>query len=306
MSIVMVGNDARPRKFTFGILGATGIGKTHFLGTVAMIPWFCPVLYVSFDDSDNTITGPNYISSFADKHGVIPNREQQIVQIESIADLNELLRKIRDDKDANGVRRVPTLTYQGRKFKTVIFDNLTLLQKRHFAFIKDAQNIESLSDQTPEGTDYRTSQDGIMKLLIKIRYDCSYNLIFSAGDKLQTKGLERIPLAYIPDLSSGLADDIPSLFIHIGYMRWVGGKRVLDFNPNCTTPEFYALRDRLKMIVSDEPRPRKGILTDNPTFAHVWECLADYYDPLPVETPDSEPEQQPESEPEAMLQGELE
>lgn len=285
MSLVFVDNDERPTKFTFGLLGPTGVGKTHFLGGVSMIPWLAPVLFVTFDDSDDTITGPNYLANFIDKKTGVPPppRQQQIVRIESVADLNQLLNEIRDDKDDRGIRRTPKLTYQGLKFKTVILDNLTILQKRHFAFIKDSQNKTSLSDQTPEGTDYRTSQDGIMKLLIKLRFDFSYNLIISAGDRLLTKGLDRTPIQYIPDLSSGLAEDIPSLFIHVGYLRWVGGKRVLDFRPNCTDPEFLALRDRLTMIYSNEKVPRLGILTDNPRFSDVWAWLADYYDPVAAE-----------------------
>lgn len=303
MSLIYVDNDEQSTKFTLGILGPTGVGKTHFLGGVSMVPWLSPVLFVTFDDSDSTITGPNYLGSFVDKKtGVVASaRQQQIVRVESINDLNQLLNLIRDDKDSDGVRRTPKLTYQGQKFKTVVLDNLTILQKRQFTLIKDTQKKAALDDQTPELIDYRTSQDGIMMVIIKFRFEFSYNLIFSAGERILTKGLERTPLLYIPNLSRGLAIDVPSLFTHVGYLRWVGGKRVLDFRTNCTSPEFPALRDRLKMVYSKDGV--QGMLTEDPKFSDLWKWLEDYYDPI-VEDQTEELTVSPADQPTDQPQGE--
>lgn len=278
-------------KLTFGVLGSSGLGKTFFLGSVAAIPELSPVMHILCDNSDTVLTGPNYAPHLADENGLLPTFERHIKQLKSPAELVDLIWGLKTGSVKYGKDRIP--------YKSLIIDNLSELQGRHFKVLVSGNDKPDMDNMAPEMRDYLNSQHALMQLLRIAVYECPQHVFFSARDRVKTVGVERTPEKYIIDVASGLAEEIPSLFTHIGRLTLNQRReRVLNFRMHSTTPPFEALRDRLEIIHTIIEKDGKkfkhlGILekdpankrVDGPTMIDVWKQLSPYYSNQPPTEP---------------------
>lgn len=270
------------------VAGLSGAGKTTLVYSAAAIPDMCPVLGISCDNSHGAVLSADFRRLLADENGVLPDLQMDILRFDSVSDLATIVENLRADK----------LKYKdGRPFKTIILDNLTILQQRHFAEL----NGNRVAGRKPEWPEYLQSQMYIVSLLIMLTTIPGKFVLATCGQAGEKPGV--VPLyendgitpivdsqgharfverkvtdgvGYRLHLSDQVSRMVPGYFSITGRL-YIGpkGVRVFDARP---TPLFPIGKYAAGSIYSyrrgkdGQPERLDGVIRDA-TMIEIWDCL---------------------------------
>jgi hypothetical protein len=272
------------------VFGRSGVGKTTFVAASAAIPELSPVLHVSLDKSHDSVTNPGFRHLLADENGVMPVLKWDVAVPGTVKDIDRLL---------NGLNK-GSIVYRatGEPYKTIIWDNLTMLQQKVFFDRRGGANNLTIEGQVPVWEDYNYSQHGILAMLGICRDYLSQQMIATCGQRgarprkipqVDTAGMPMVDGAGQPvlvqqkpdeavgfglNLASTVAELVPQFFSIVGRMYYrKNGERVFDTRPN-------ALCEILKdgtYTIGDTDRQKKtrvkGVIFD-PTMIELWDCIS--------------------------------
>lgn len=250
--------DMTPNQY-FSILlrGPSKSGKTFLAGQVLGIPEFCPVLWMSLDNSHVTLTTPDYQRKF----GISDiNQVGKFTFIDSLKTFEASLAAVRQG--------VPLIN--GQPCKTLVTDNLTEFidrlvrieaDKDHDDKARAKARARALEDTAGLG-DYRIVKAHMMDVLHTMRYELKgINIIATADvrvDTIKLDGTERSRVEV--GVPPGMIAKINRSFDINGELGVKGGNYVIRFNSDAIVQ---GLGDRFMRLPAqiEDPTLRKILTT---------------------------------------------
>jgi hypothetical protein len=195
--------------------GPIGSGKTHLAGTSAEVPEMRDILDIDAEGGSLTLT------PWDDKITTIPiNKYSQFARIHEFLRLHVAARDSGDDEKLAALeeRITGTLPQRPKKFKTVIVDSLTEVQKYcmyQLTGIHIGDQRLDIDPSTPEFKEWGQNSE-MIRLMVRSFRDLPMHIIFIAQEQVgEDERKQQIRRVALP---GKLAGEVPGFFDAVGYL----------------------------------------------------------------------------------------
>ncbi len=240
MPFPLVGADEAEGRLKFLIHGDPGVGKTFLCGTAADSPAMTPVLFV--DTEGGTLTIRNKVDP----------EKLDIVRVTTYSDMVKLITWLR----------------RGHKYKTIIIDSLTEMQKAIMAEILKVGAVKDNKDpDIPEQRDWGKNSERVRKIVRAFRDLPDVHVVFTTLSR-EVKDERTGVITIKPALPGQLANDVPGFIDIVGWVHVVVEETTKDKKKVKTLTRQVMFQPERNVIVKDRS-DNLGIVMRNPTLGDI-------------------------------------